>query len=420
MAVEQQSRRDYTVWGILAAGQGGGNIASQFLTRTENPGIDERIVIVNTNDTDIQRNLDRVESKLAIDRETLNREHVAHFGADTGVGNDFFDGEQMAEDDFEEIFMPINNTLGGVEGLLYTVALGGGTGNGSVPYIIDQLSKGPDEGQTAEMNAPWLDGLAQFALAAWPFENEQTQRHFNAVCGLSRLLMRDDSSPNTDMTILASNSRLKDLALDDDDDAREGDRGSFADDKELVNSQIISAIDLFISAGRRAEDTIDVKDYYRKPQRRGVYHATFGTALEKPIGLDLKMAIQRAAENAFVPLDVSTAEAAYLVVRAPEQRINAGDVTSGRVRDAFAEWKSEQGLRGTVGMETLTRSRGNDRTLDVLLVLGGFDLTPMIEESWELYEIEKEALHRGQSNGDLARVDRLEENLRQYRNRLEE
>ncbi|MFB6091749.1 MAG: hypothetical protein ABEK02_01920 [Haloquadratum sp.] len=413
------SQRDYTTWGIVAAGQGGGNIASQFLTRTENPGIEERIVLVNTNDTDIQRNIDRVEAELAIDRETISQAHVANFGAATGVGNDFFEGERMAQEDFAEIFQPINNTLGGTEALLYTVALGGGTGNGSVPYIIDQLSQGPDAGETADMNAPWLDGLAQFSLAAWPFENEQTQRHFNAVCGLSRLLMRDDGTPNADMTILADNSRLKDLALSA-DGAREDDRGQFVDDKELVNEQIIAAIDLFISAGRRAEDTIDVKDYYQRPQRRNVYHATFGTALEKPIGLDLEMAIQRAAENTFVPLDPSTAEAAYVVVRAPEQRIDAGDVTTGRVRDAFSEWKAEQGLRGTVGMETLSRAPGRGRTLDVLVFLGGFDLTPLIEESWELFEMEKDALRRGDAHDQLSRVDRLEENLRQYRSKLEE
>ncbi|RLM53895.1 hypothetical protein DVK02_10730 [Halobellus sp. Atlit-31R] len=419
MAAGSDSRRDYTVWGIAAAGQGGGNIASQFLKRTENPGIDERIVLVNTNDTDIQRNLDRVESELAIDRETLSTEHVANFGSDTGVGNDFFDGEQMAAEDFDEIFRPINNTLGGSEALLYTVALGGGTGNGSVPYIVDQLSRGPADGDTAGTNARWLDGVAQFALAAWPFQNESTQRHFNAVCGLSRLLMREDGGQNADMTILASNSRLKELALET-DDAREDDRGQFVDDKELVNERIVSAIDLFISAGRRADDTIDVKDYVRKPQRRGVFHATFGTALEKPIGLDLKMAIQRAAENTYVPLDPSTAEAAYVVVRAPDQRVQAGDVTTGRVRDAFAEWKSEQGLRGTVGMETLSRAPGRGRTLDVLVFLGGFDLAPLLEESLELYEMEKDALRRGDGQEQLSRVGRLEENLRQYRSRLED
>ncbi|MGQ4555507.1 hypothetical protein [Halobellus sp. GM3] len=419
MAAGEGQRRDFTTWGIVAAGQGGGNIASQFLTRTENPGIDERIVLVNTNDTDIQQNITRVESELAIDREAIYQAHIANFGANVGVGNDFFDGERMAEEDFEEIFQPINTTLSGAEALMYTVALGGGSGNGSVPYVINQLSQGPTEGKTADMNAAWLDGLTQFALAAWPFEYESAQRHFNAICGLSRLLMDERGEQNADMTILASNSRLKELALQH-DDVRDDGHGGFADDKELVNEQIIAAIDLFISAGRLAEDTIDVKDYVRKPQRRGVYHGTFGTALEKPIGLNLKMAIQRAAENTFVPLDPSTAEAAYVVVRAPERRIDSGDVTTGRVGEAFAKWKAENGLRGTVGMETLSRAPGRGQTFDVLVFLGGFDLSPLIEESQELYEMEKEALHRGDSHDQLSRIDRLEENLRQYRNTLEE
>jgi hypothetical protein len=422
MAADDRDGRAYTTLGIIAVGQGGGNIAIQFLTRKDNPGIDERVVLVNTNDTDIMRNIDRNESDLAIDRETLSREHVETFGgASVGVGNDFFEGERLAEEDFETIFRPINNKISGSEALMYSVALGGGSGNGSVPYIIDQLSQGPDGGKTADMNAAWLDGITQFALAAWPFDYESAQRHYNAICGLSRLLMREDGEPNADMTILASNTRLKELALqDDEDDVRQDSRGDYVDDKTLVNERIIDAIDLFISAGRLSESTIDVKDYVEKPQLHGAYHGTFGTAMEKPTGLDIDLAIESAVENAFVPLDPSTAKAAYVIVRAPERKMQSGEVTMGRVGEGFAKWKAENGLRGTVGMETLAQAPGRRNSMDVLVFLAGFDLGPLFEESWEFYETEKEGLRRGESTDQLARVDRIEENLRQYRNRLEE
>jgi len=420
MAAGPAGRRDFTEWGIVASGQGGCRIASQLFTRTDNPGIDDRIVLINTNDTDIQESLDRVDAQLAIDRDTITREHVALFGPSDGAGNDFFDGEQYAEEGFDEIFRPINNTAQS-DALLYSVALGGGTGNGSVPYVIDQFAQAPDEGSVARLDreATWLGGIPQFVVAAWPFRGEGVQRYFNAVCGLSRLLMREDGSPNADMTILASNARLKQLADENDDAERV--RGAISDE-DLVNRRIISALDLFISAGRLADDTIDVKDYARQPQTRGAYHGTFGTELGKPVGLDLDVAIENAANNTFVPLDPSTSEAVYVVVRAPEQQIVDGTITAGDVRSSVADWKQEHGLDRAVGMQTLSKAPAGGNTFDVLVFLAGFDLTPLMEESWswDRYEGERDSRRQNRSRERISRVERLESNLREYRNNLEE
>jgi len=420
MAAGPAGRRDFTEWGIVASGQGGCRIASQLFTRTDNPGIDDRIVLINTNDTDIQESLDRVDAQLAMDRETITREHVALFGPSDGAGNDFFDGEQYAEAGFDEIFRPINNTAQS-DALLYTVALGGGTGNGSVPYVIDQFGEAPDEGPVARLDreATWLDGIPQFVVAAWPFRGEGVQRYFNAVCGLSRLLMTEDGSPNADMTILASNARLKRLAEENDD--AEQVHGAVSDE-DLVNGRIISALDLFISAGRLADDTIDVKDYARQPQTRGAYHGTFGTEIGKPVGLDLSVAIENAANNTFVPLDPSTAEAVYVVVRAPERQVADRAITSGDVRSAVADWKAEHGLDRAFCMQTLSKAPGGGNTFDVLVFLAGFDLAPLMEESrsWDRYEGERDSRRQNRSRDRVSRIERLEANLREYRSNLGE
>ena len=419
MAAGPGGRRDTTQWGIVASGQGGCRIASQLFTRTDNPGIDDRIVLINTNDTDIQESLDRVDAQLAIDRETISREHVALFGPSSGAGNDFFDGEEFAKDGFDEIFRPVNNTAQS-EALLYTLALGGGTGNGSVPYVVDQLAQAPQSGAVADIDreAAWLDGIPQFAVAAWPFRGEGVQRYFNAVCGLSRLLMREDGSPNADMTILASNAHLRQLAADDE---RQNGRGPTSDE-DIVNRRIIAALDLFISAGRTADDTIDVKDYARQPQTRGAYHGTFGAELGKPIGLDIEVAIRNAADSTFVPMDPSTAEAAYVVVRAPEQQVADGKITAGDVRTAVADWKLEQGLDRAVGMQTLSKAPGGGTTFDVLVFLAGFDLDPLMEESrsWERFEMERDSRRQNRSADRIQRLDRIESNLREYRSNLED
>ena len=200
-------------WGVVGVGQGGGNIAARLFTRDRNPGIDDRIVIVNTNDAEITRNLDRIERDLRVDRDTISREHVAWFGPSNGVGNDFLKGERNAEKGIDEIFLPIHSTARS-DALMYTVALGGGTGNGATPYIVDQFSQAPEGGAVDGLNigAIWLEDVTQFVLAGWPFDNEPPGRHFNAVCGLSRLLCRDDGTPNADITLLASNTRVKEVA----------------------------------------------------------------------------------------------------------------------------------------------------------------------------------------------------------------
>jgi cell division GTPase FtsZ len=422
MAAGPAADRDATRWGIIASGQGGCRIASQLFTRTDNPGIDDRIVLINTNDTDIKESLDRVDSQLAVDREEINRNNVGLFGPADGTGNDFFDGERFAEEGFDEIYQPINNTARS-DALMYTVALGGGTGNGSAPYIIDQFRQAPEGGAIAgsSSEAAWLSDIPQFVLAAWPFRGELDQRYFNAVCGLSRLLMREDGSPNADMALLASNARLKQLA-EENDDAEEVAGAEAVREEDLVNRRIISALDLFISAGRTASDTLDVKDYARQPQQsRGAYHGTFGTALNKPLGLGLEVAIEKAIENTFVPMDPSTAEAAYVVVRAPQRKVNAGKITGGDVRGAFADWREKQDLRGVVGMHTLSKEPGGGNTFDVLVFLAGFDLTPLMEESrsWERYESERDRRERNSAGDRGKRIRQLEENLRQYRNNLE-
>lgn len=417
--------REYTSWGIIGAGEGGGRIASQFLTRTENPGIDDRTVIINTHHGDIQQTLDRIESELAIDRESINREHVAYFGSEAGVGNDYLRGEQMAADDFDQIFQPIDNTLAGTDAFMYTLGLGGGTGNGSVPYLIDQLHKGPNRGETADMggNIGWLEGLNQIALAAWPYIDDPVQQHFNAVAGLSRLLMCENGERNADMTVLVSNSHLEnqvDINGGTNGGSGFGGSGQLIDRNEKVNSQITPAVDLLISAGRHSVNTVDVNDYIRKPHTRGVFHATFGVALDKPIGLDLEKTIEKAASNTYVPMDSSTCGSAYVVVRAPERRISEGDVTMARVSKSFNNWKADMGIRRAVGMPTLSRKSGPGNSVDVLLLLGGFDLEPLFDSSWELYEGEKEVLSRTEDGREqLQHVKNQEQNLQEYMDNLD-
>jgi hypothetical protein len=368
---------------------------------------------------------------LSVDRDEINRNNLGLFGESNGVGNDFLKGEQNAEAGFHEIFRPLNNTARS-DALLYTAALGGGTGNGATPYIVDQFLQAPEGGVAEFDEATWLNDITQLVLAAWPFENEPRFRHFNAICGLSRLLFRDDGTPNADMTLLASNTRVKEIAMEtivsskidhqNENLARlgfgseTGDSARIGDEYDLINIQLISAIDLLTSAGRAADNVIAAKDFVQRPKQRGAYHGTLGTAFDIETGsaLDISEAIDDAVSNAYVPLDPSTADAVYAVIRAPEEWERSGYLAKEYLRNGFERWKSEHGLSNALGSATLAYVSEDRSSMDVLVMLAGFDLDPLLDGSWGEYEAEMNQFQENADPEDAERIERIDTRIREY------
>lgn len=410
-------RGPYTHWGMVGAGQSGRRIVTRFLERAETSVVGERVVLVETPGGVSAHSVDRVASALSTDPGVVGAEHVAEFGPRGGVGYDFFESARRAESDFETLSRRIVGTLDASDALLYVLGLGGGTGNGAVPSLVAHLSQGDVADATAESAAstaseseqpPWLDHVEQFALAAWPFESEPPQRHFNAVCGLSRLVACEDGSPNADMTMLASNSRVAERVGDD------GEASERTDDLGRVNDLLAAALDLFLSSSEGAWNVVGPTEYVDPARWLNARHGTFGAALDRPLCLSLRSVLDAAAENAFVPLDPSTAMTAYAVVRAPASRIESGEVTARAVQRAFAEWRTERGVDDAVGMATLVDAPDRGETMDALVFLGGFDLEPLVAESREDYERVKATFaDRGREDA-LERVERIEANLREY------
>lgn len=389
----------YTRWGIVASGEGGNRVAAELLSREDNPGIGKRITLLNTNRADVRNTIESA----AIAGEP--DEHIRIFGSKRGVGNDFLAGEAQARQYIDQIAGQIDSSMLDADALLYLSTLGGGTGNGSVPYVIRQFSGNGGDLDVADFG-PWARDGKHLALAIWPYYHEPDQRQFNAVCGLSRLLMTEDQSQNADMTLLVSNSHL-------DSDAARG--GSY----DVVNRRIVEATDLMIGAGRETQGVIDVEDYVAQPSSINVYHFTpaVATGLNGQM-LEWELLFDKAADNAYVPMDPSTSEAAFAVVRAPERMVERGEVSETAMQRAFSDWKRDNGIGG-VGYTTLipTDRRGNE--VDVLLLLGGFDLNPLVDHAREGFERHKENLERSRQLGgddgpDLKRIDTFEQNLETY------
>ena len=397
----------FTRWSVIASGEGGGRIASQFFDRTENPGIDDRILVMNTNRSDLRNTIDRLQEHIGStsDQEQMMNDHALEFGSQQGAGNFFPNGEACAREDLDRIVGDIKDQMGGTDAFMHIATLGGGTGNGSIPYVIDQFKNGLSDVENVDAE-DWMNSVIHAAFGVWPYYYEQPQRHFNAVCGLSRLLRTEDNVQNADMVLLGANSHLDELS------------GDANGEYDSINRAIIQAIELMIGAGRETRSVIDIKDYVTIPSQMDVYHFTPAVATDLDGSIfELEYMLEQAAENTFVPMDVETTQVAYAIVRAPESMIDSGEISEPDIYDAFHEWTDSHGIN-IAGQASLTPKRGKGSDVDVLLLLGGFDLDPLLDHSWDDFEMLGESLAGSSAGGqaDLshAELDQLVANLKEY------
>ena len=388
----------FTRWSVVASGEGGGRIATEFFNRSENPGIDDRILVMNTNRADLRNTINRMQDRSTDDIDTLMADYALDFGTQQGAGNFFPGGEQAAQEDFERIVENLGE-FDVADAFLYVATLGGGTGNGSIPYVIDQFKSGYPDLDDRDATSDWMDSAIHVAFGVWPHYYENSQRHFNAVCGLSRLLRTQNNNQNADMVLLAANSHIEE----------NGRRGEY----DGINQSIIKAIDLMIGAGRETRGVIDVQDYITIPSQFDAYHFTpaVATGLDGSV-YELEYMFEQAAENTYVPLDLGTVKAAFAIVRAPQDMIDNGDITEPEVYDAFQDWEQNHDLNLS-GQASLIPKSGRGRDVDVLLLLAGFDLNPLLDHSWDEFEQFRSRLSGG---ADLSEreLEQITKNLEEY------
>ncbi|MBU4222264.1 MAG: hypothetical protein KKA10_11750 [Euryarchaeota archaeon] len=409
---ETTERDKFTRWIILASGEGAGRVASLYFTKMKNEAIDDRILLMNSNRADIINTLMDLEKQATSDAERniinqIRQKNTLLFGGG-GAGNVYKEGEEYARKDFEtKIRRPIEALKTGAGDVVLDIAaLGGGTGNGSIPFIIHQMKHG---------NSVSLQNHIHVALAIFPYSSELPQRQFNAICGLSRLLkFGENSHQNADMVLMVDNSKIaEDIELSEGIDPKFGD----------INKKIIKAIDLMIAPGRRAKGVIDIKDYVKFPSLMNLYHFTPCISVDNDINfIELEMALDDAVKNSFVRMDPKTAVIGYLIVSVPEKYLNKGDFTEDKVNAIFSKWKKNN-IIGKMGMVSLTYTKSKKDTFDVLLLLGGFSLKETLEKSWQEFKSLKKILMMASEGGhveldnvklSVEEIERIEGILKNY------
>ena len=390
-----------TRWSLLASGEGANRIALLYYSKFRNPAIEDRVLLLNTTTADVKP-AKTFEYMLAQDErfketfERIKREKICIFGkSPSGAGNSWKVGENEAFEDFDLIRRYIDNLrLGRRDVMLGVSTLGGGTGNGSLPYVIHRLKSGDDFGS--------MRNNSYLALGILPYDFEPSQRYFNTICGLTRFLKYGEKgSQNADILILTDNSQIERI------------RGMAESKKEeryhWINQAIIKAIEMLIApGGTNAKSVIDVADYYQLPSNIGGYHFTPCLSLNNdPEIMELETVLETALGGAMLDVEPKTATMAYIIVVAPKKYVEDGTFTQEGLEDISLEWaiKNLAGNRGGILRYcSLVASEDTD-TLDVMILLGGFSLDRLISKSLQKYHDFKESLRHDKDEVEIQDVE---------------
>lgn len=380
--------QDGTRWSIIASGEGANRISFLYYAMFKNPVIEDRVLLLNTTTADV-RPEKTFEYMLAKDQnfrqiyDAIKREKICIFGrSPSGAGNNWKVGENAASEDFDTIRRYISNLkLGGRDVVFGITTLGGGTGNGSLPYIIHELKYG--RGIVAPGENSYM------ALGILPYDFEAPQRFFNAVCGISRLLrFSEKGKQNVDLLMLIDNDQVERIL---------GIKETSKEERYYrINQEIIKAIDMMIAPGtERTMSTIDVSDYYQLPGNLGVYHFTPCLSLgNDPEIFGIETAIEDAVRNPMAPIDPKTAIMAYVIVVAPKKYVDNGTFSQEELEYITRNWavKNLAGKRGGILRYSSLVADPNRNTLDVMILLGGFSLEKIISKSLQRYYDFKDSL----------------------------
>ncbi|TFG10257.1 hypothetical protein EU538_02465 [Candidatus Thorarchaeota archaeon] len=191
---EDESTKAAEVFAI-GIGEAGSNIVGSYLKASRDRRLPSRVrgyLLINTDRAD----LTKVRSKYEIPKE-----HTLLYGSsEIGVGGRFMDGYQAVMDSKDIIFDQLGN-LGfeGVSGFCIFTSLGGGTGCGGTPALIELLKQRFQEEEGRR--------IFVYVIGILPFEGQSSEA-LNSIWAVSKLLRAQLQERGADLTILLSNRTM--------------------------------------------------------------------------------------------------------------------------------------------------------------------------------------------------------------------
>jgi len=179
----------------IGVGECGSNIVGSYLKASHDKKLPSRVrgyLLMNTDRAD----LTKVRSKYEIPKE-----HTMLYGAsEIGVGGRFMDGYNAVMESKDIIFNQLGD-LGfeGVSGFCVFTSLGGGTGCGGTPAIIELLKQRFQEEEGRR--------IFVYVIGILPFEGQSSEA-LNSIWAVSKLLRAQLQERGADLTILLSNRTM--------------------------------------------------------------------------------------------------------------------------------------------------------------------------------------------------------------------
>ncbi|MCS7116874.1 MAG: hypothetical protein RMJ31_06530 [Nitrososphaerota archaeon] len=279
-----------------------------------------------------------------------------------GTGHLWKVGERLASEEPSIKDLLIQAKADKADAVFFICSLGGGMGSGAAPYILSMLPE-------------WGFRGGRFILAIMPYDNESDQLHFNAYCGLSRLI-KYKMGFNSDLIILVNNTNL--------DHYKTVDRYG----KEIVGNDVLAAmIDMIVSAGDAGVyRRINVDDLVTYERSMKVFH--FSPCIALGHSMRIYSRLTNVLESAFarplMPLDPDSAIFTYLFLRISEslkERMSYEDLLN-----EFEGWRQRNLPSSIVSYFGLSYVKDHMDKMDVLLLVGGYLLEPFIKRSYEGYQ----------------------------------
>lgn len=269
-----QSTREADVF-IIGMGECGSNLVGSYVDRSKKETGSSRIreyLIMNTDKTDLVKT--RTEYSIP------NRNTLLYSDEEIGVGGKFKEGYDLVMKNQDLILNQLKG-LGyeGVSGFIILTSLGGGTGCGGTPALVELLHKQFSEDRR----------IFVYVFGVLPFENQSSEA-INSIWSLSTLL-RNQLEPNKgpNLIFLLSNKTMlkrvidwregrsgglldQSLGIDSVDLASSGDEQRTETNLEftqLVNPLALQTIEAILSPsiqepGKKVMPTTDLADYSRR------------------------------------------------------------------------------------------------------------------------------------------------------------
>ncbi|HKJ59209.1 MAG TPA: tubulin/FtsZ family protein [Halobacteriales archaeon] len=348
--------------GVIGVGNAGSKIVDSMVEfeQLTNRNLCRHVLVINTARTDLSKP-DHVPDDRRILIGDTHQKAKGH-----GVGGDVDVGAEVAKNDLDEIRRAFDDVeIHEVDAILVAASLGGGTGSGAGPVIINELQKMYDE--------------PVYGLGILPGKYEGGRPALNAARSLQSFVSKTDNF----------------IAFDN--DAWRSKEQSVGQGYERMNRELATRIVTLLGAGEYdeatvAENAMDSSDIIRTLDTDGISSIGYAsTAVDrKEEGLMSKFRenheisngstaaakinglVRRAVNSRLtLPCEVSSADRALIVLSGPPSELSRKGLESAR------EWIEDE--VDTVEVLAGDDPRENATALSAVVLLSNVTKTPRIE-----------------------------------------